>query len=115
MGSEIWTSAVSSEERERSSQPTASALTADGNALWVDADRLALLVHPPKSGIAVLQARGEGILRGESILHGHHNGVDLGSEAGARVVNGGRGADHEGAAVDVQQCPDVAMRCPSGV
>ena len=72
--------AVAGEQCEGGGEPAARAFTADGDAVWVDADRVAVLVDPGQRCVAVFQSCGERVFGGESVVHGDDDGVDLGGD-----------------------------------
>ena len=95
--------AVAGQQRDARGQAAARALAADRDPVGVDAELVRVLGDPHQRGVAVLERGRERVLRGEAVVDRDHDRTDLGGDPAAVGVVEVEAADHEAAAVEVDQ------------
>ena len=97
------TAAIASEQHGCRSEPAAGALPADRDAIRVDAELARVVMHPPQRGIAIFDPGREGVLGRQPVLDRDDHRAELARDLHRDRVLHVDAADHEAAAVDVEQ------------
>jgi hypothetical protein len=75
------------------------AVAADPDPLGIGTDFRGVLGEPPGGGDRVFRARGIRMLRGQSVVHRRHHGIELDREAAGRRIRGVEVTEHPAASV----------------
>jgi hypothetical protein len=100
-----WPAAVAGQQCQPGAQPATGAAAVDRDALGVHTELRGVRAEPRERGVAVLQACGERVLRGQPVVHRDDHGADAPRHRDAAGVRRLEAAEHEATGMHIEN-PD---------